>query len=90
MEKKEKQEKEVPFEEAMKRLEEIVSRLETGDRPLEESLKLFEEGIKLVKDTNQVLSRAEQKVELLVKNQAGKVTGSQPFEEAEKEAESEQ
>ena len=36
--------KKLSFEEAMKRLEEIVSHLEKGDIPLEESIRLFEEG----------------------------------------------
>ena len=35
------------FEQAMKRLEEIVSRLEAGDVPLDQSMTLFEEGTKL-------------------------------------------
>ena len=33
------------FEEAMARLETIVSELENGDLPLDESLKIFEEGM---------------------------------------------
>ena len=33
--------KEVSFEEAIKKLEEIVDSLENGDFPLEESLKLY-------------------------------------------------
>ena len=36
------------FEDAMRRLEEIVQNLESGDLPLEESLKNFEKGMKLV------------------------------------------
>ena len=42
-------EKKMSFEQAMTRLEEIVSRLERGDAPLEESLALFEEGTGLMK-----------------------------------------
>ncbi len=80
-----KKEKEVRFEDAMKRLEEIVGLLEAGDRPLDDSLKLFEEGIKLVKQANQVLSQAQQKVELLTKDPEGKVTGSQPLPETAEE-----
>ena len=40
--------KKLSFEEAMKRLEEIVSHLEKGDIPLEESIRLFEEGSALL------------------------------------------
>ena len=35
------------FEDALKRLETIVSRLESGQAPLEESIALYEEGAKL-------------------------------------------
>lgn len=50
------------FEEAMLRLEEIVSRLERGDAPLEESMSLFEEGTKLAAACSKQLDTAEQKV----------------------------
>ena len=39
----------VKFEQAMARLETIVSELEKGELSLDESLKIFEEGIKLSK-----------------------------------------
>ena len=35
------------FEDAVKRLSEIVQKLEKGDLPLEKSLELFEEGVRL-------------------------------------------
>ena len=41
--------KEISFEKAMERLEEIVNSLESGESPLDKSLSLFEEGVKLVK-----------------------------------------
>ena len=41
-------EKKKTFEQAMIRLEEIVTQLEKGEAPLEESLKLFEEGMTLM------------------------------------------
>ena len=47
--------KELTFEEAMNRLEEIVDALEGGDYSLDESLKLFEEGVKLVKSCNKII-----------------------------------
>ena len=58
--------KELTFEEAMDRLEEIVSSLESGDFPLDESLKLFEEGVKLVKLCNKRLEMVEGAVTKLV------------------------
>jgi Exodeoxyribonuclease VII small subunit (EC 3.1.11.6) len=60
------------FEEAMSRLETIVSELEKGDLPLDESLKIFEEGIKLSKTCLKMLDDAERKVEILVQEKDGK------------------
>ena len=39
--------KEINFEESLKRLEEIVGKLEEGKSSLDESLKLYEEGVGL-------------------------------------------
>ncbi|MFA7329353.1 MAG: exodeoxyribonuclease VII small subunit [Candidatus Ratteibacteria bacterium] len=73
-------EKELKFEDGLKRLEEIVAKLESGNLSLDDSLKLFEEGVKLVRFCNERLAGAQQKVELLTKDQAGNVIGSQPFD----------
>lgn len=54
--------KKINFEQAMKRLEEIVTALERGEAPLEESLALFEEGSKLLRQCSIMLDKAEQKV----------------------------
>ena len=59
------------FEEALKRIEEIVSRLEQGEVPLEESIVLYEEGAKLVKYCLGLLDKAEQKVKLLLREPDG-------------------
>ena len=59
------------FEEAIKRLEEIVEKLEVGDLPLEESLKIFEEGMKLVSFCSKKLEEVEQKVNILMKDDQG-------------------
>ncbi len=56
------------FEESLKRLEDIVSRMEKGEMPLEESVKLFEEGIKLTRSLSKQLEEAERRVEILVKD----------------------
>jgi exodeoxyribonuclease VII small subunit len=50
------------FEEAMKRLEEIVRLLENGQVSLDESIKLYEEGVALVNSANMLLSSAKQKL----------------------------
>ena len=67
------------FEEAMKRLEDIVQSLESSDLPLEDALKIFEEGVKLISFCSKKLEEAEQKVTMLVKQSDGKYT-QQPFE----------
>ncbi|MGB9629479.1 MAG: exodeoxyribonuclease VII small subunit [Thermodesulfobacteriota bacterium] len=67
------------FEDALKKLEKVVSKLEDGNIPLEESLKLFEEGIRLSRFCNQKLEEAEKKVEILMKNKEGMIK-TQPFD----------
>jgi len=57
--------KELSFEKAMDRLEEIVASLENGGCPLEDSLKLFEEGVKLVKLCNNKLETVEGSIKKL-------------------------
>ena len=58
--------KELTYEQAYKRLEEIVEKLENGSVPLEESIKLFEEGTKLANFCNLKLNAAEQKFTQLI------------------------
>lgn len=58
--------KEISFEKAMERLEEIVNSLESGESPLDKSLSLFEEGVKLVKLCNEKLEKAEESVKKLI------------------------
>ena len=63
--------KKLTFEQAMARLDEIVTTLERGDAPLEEAMKLFEEGRKLMRECTTLLDAAEQKVTLLTANEEG-------------------
>lgn len=58
--------KEISFEDAILKLEEIVSSLESGDFALEESLKLYEEGVKLVNLCNQKITNVEKSVKILL------------------------
>lgn len=71
------------FEQAMKRLEEIVSKLEAGDVPLDQSMTLFEEGTKLSAYLSKLLNTAEQKVTMITV-QNGTET-EVPFDEGEGE-----
>jgi exodeoxyribonuclease VII small subunit len=59
------------FEEAMSRLEKIVSELESGSYPLEEAIRKFEEGIALGKKCREFLSRADLRVRTLVESADG-------------------
>lgn len=68
------------FEQALMRLEEIVTLLERGEAPLEESLALFEEGSKLMKQCAGLLNKAEQKVTKLTVTADGELA-EVPFEE---------
>ena len=65
------QKKELAFEQAIQRLEEITKALENGKEPLDSSLKLFEEGVALVASCKKQLDQAEQKVKLLMENGDG-------------------
>jgi len=58
---------ELKFEEALKRLEEIVEKLEGGELGLEEALKIFEEGIKLIRFCEKKLEEVEKRIDILVK-----------------------
>ena len=62
---------EMSFEDAMKKIEEIVTDLERGDLPLEESLNRFEEAIKLARTCQQRLEAARERISKLVKTEDG-------------------
>jgi exodeoxyribonuclease VII small subunit len=71
--------KNMKFEEAVNKLEEIVRALEDGNTPLDRALKLYENGIALVRFCNEKLDSAEQKINMLVSGEDGKMTKT-PFE----------
>jgi exodeoxyribonuclease VII small subunit len=59
-------EKEVPFEVVLQRLEGIVSQLEKGDVSLEDSLKAYEKGVQLVREAEKRLEGMELRIEELL------------------------
>jgi exodeoxyribonuclease VII small subunit len=65
--------KEAPgtFEDALRRLEEIVQRLEQGDVPLEAAMQLYEEGIGLSRICAGKLKTAELSLKRLSKDADG-------------------
>lgn len=72
--------KDLSFEKAMEKLEEIVKKLETGDLELEEALEKFEQGMKYSKYCLDVLDRTEKKITLLMQDENGNMT-QEPFED---------
>ena len=65
-------EAELNFEGAMDRLEKIVEQMESGKLPLEDLIVRYEEGMNLVKICQERLANAEQKIEIIARNSAGK------------------
>ena len=61
-------EKEIKFEDAMKRLEEIANELEKDDLTLDDSIAKFEEGMNLSKKCKQMLDSAVKKITILIGN----------------------
>lgn len=61
------------FEEAMKRLEAIVDFLEGEEISLDDALKRYEEGIKLARFCSKKLQEAEKKIEILSRDEDGKI-----------------
>ncbi len=68
-----------PFEEALKKLENVVEAMEADDLPLETLLAKYEEGAKLVKICQEKLAEAELKIQQLEKTAAGEFK-LKPFE----------
>ena len=67
-----KAETQLHFEGAMDRLEEIVEQMESGKMMLEDLIVRYEEGMKLVKICQERLASAEQRIEIITRNNAGK------------------
>jgi len=66
--------KELPFEEALKKLEGIVESIESDELSLEALLARFEEGTRLAKICQSKLTEAELKIQQLETNASGELT----------------
>lgn len=64
-------EPEIPFEQALERLEAIVEQMEEGKLPLDELLARYEEGVKLVAECNARLDAAEKRVRVIARDRLG-------------------
>lgn len=70
------------FEKAVAELEGIVTRLERGDVPLADSIAIYERGQQLKQHCEQLLSAAENRIEKIRLDRAGKPTGTEPLDGA--------
>ncbi len=60
---------ELTFEEAMKKLEEIVAKLEEGDVPLEKAIAFYQEGMALSKICSDKLKQVQEQMTLIMNEQ---------------------
>jgi exodeoxyribonuclease VII small subunit len=80
--------KERTFEEAMERLETIVTRIESDELGLEEQFELFREGMALARFCDGKLSEVQKSVEIVLKESAAEWKTA-PFEAGEPSGEDE-
>ena len=71
------------FEESLDELEKIVAELESGKLGLSDALARYEQGVKHLKACQQLLERAERKIELLSGVDADGNPITQPFDEGD-------
>ena len=67
------------LEEALRRLDTVVSQLDRENTDLEEALRLYEEGVRLVALCNKKLADAERKIQFLKVTSDGEIC-EEPFE----------
>jgi len=68
------------FEDALKRLEEIVRTLEKGEAPLDQSIELYQEGDRLRRHCEARLKDAQTRIEQIAFGSDGKPAGLKPFD----------
>ena len=68
------------FEDALKRLEEIVRTLEKGEAPLDRSIELYQEGDRLKRHCEARLREAQARIEQIALGSDGTPTGLRPFD----------
>ena len=75
--------KAMSFEAAMAELEKIVDRLESGEIDLEESIATYERGEALKARCEDLLKKAEARIDKITLNAGGKPAGTEPLDVAE-------
>jgi len=63
----------LPFEDALQKLEGVVEAMEADDLPLESLLARYEEGVRLVAVCQEKLAEAEVKIQQLEQTTAGEI-----------------
>jgi exodeoxyribonuclease VII small subunit len=71
---------ELSFEDALKRLEEIVRRLESGEASLDDSIELYGEGDQLRQQCEARLQAAQARIEKIQLGRDGQPAGTVPFD----------
>ncbi len=72
--------KDMAFEQALKELEQIVSRLERGDVELEQSIEIYERGEALREHCDKLLKRAEARIEKITLSADGAPSATAPLD----------
>ena len=67
------------FEDALKELEAVVTRLESGDASLDESIQLYERGNALRQRCSERLDAAQARIEAIRLDAEGRAAGTNPF-----------
>jgi exodeoxyribonuclease VII small subunit len=67
------------FEDALKRLEEIVRQLESGEAKLDDAIRLYEEGTRLRQKCTERLDAAQARIEAIRLDSDGRPAGVAPF-----------
>jgi exodeoxyribonuclease VII small subunit len=73
---------ELPFEQAIERIEEIVARMEGERLPLEELIRQYDEGTCLLEVCRRRIDEAQRKIELITRRSDGTLT-AEPFHDEE-------
>ena len=70
------------FEDALKRLEQVVRELESGEATLDRAIALYEEGEGLKQQCETRLKDAQARIETITLGADGRPTGTAPFDGA--------
>ena len=68
------------FEDALKRLEQVVRELESGEATLDRAIGLYEEGERLKQQCETRLKDAQARIEKITLGSDGRPTGTAPFD----------